>query len=161
MKEKIDDKLAHKISELADLKADKKKREQADRVQARFSAALAELAEFNVDSETRADLATFAAISDNGAALKKYVAGIKRHAISDPPESLEHAGFGSGRTDPPEVASFAAKGPDALAKARAWHPLWVAGKQRGALASFENFVAAQDEAGISAQATTSTSRRGK
>lgn len=151
-------------AELAELKADRKKREQADRVQARFSAALAELAEFEIDADTRSDIATFAAINDNGAALKRYVAGIKRHAVADPPESLEAAGFGAARADAPEVAAFAQRGPDALAKARAWHPLWKASQARGAKTTFENFVAAQDEAGVSAQAVNggnTNQRRGR
>lgn len=165
MSANIEGQFAQMRAKIATLEADKRKREAADRVAARFNAAISELAEFDIDAEMRQDIATFAAANDNGAGLKRYVAALKRVGIADPPESLQAAGFGAGRVDPPEVAAFAAHGPDALAKARAWHPAWRAAQNRGAKATFENFVAAQDEAGVSVQAadgrgSASNQRRG-
>lgn len=135
-------------AELNSLRGEQTKRKRADVAAARFSAARAELAEFELDSETVADLQAFAAMPDNGASLNRFVAAFKRVGVQDPPESLEAAGFGAGRMDPPEVAAFAQQGPERLARARAFHPAWKALQARGGQSNFETFLAAQDEARV-------------
>jgi len=94
-----------------------------------------------VDDRTKADLARLAA--DSGAmGLDAFVESYRRNTPKDPPRI--HPDVAGADTVPvgdvPEVAAFAARGPEALAAARAAFPRFAPAKASGMQSSLTTFL---------------------
>lgn len=136
--------LSAQDGEIATLKAElhalRDKDAERDRKEASataFSAAIDSLAGYSISDETRAH---FAALAEKDAdMLNNAVQVYKSTARRDPPSSLDDA-FDT-ESDTPEVAKFAAHGPDALEKARTLSKQYASLKSLGMKASLETFLA--------------------
>lgn len=110
-------KLAALATEVATLKAAEDTRKKETETAALVAAAVKELAEFNLTDETRADMASFAALGKEP--LEKFVASFKRHARKDPPSSLTALLSAGGTTkDEETITKFSNRGAATVQQAR-------------------------------------------
>lgn len=123
-------------AEVAALRDSLAERDRKDAAKTAYEGALAALDGYPVSEETRAH---FKSIADTAPALlANAVKTYKATALRDPPEDID-ASF-DAESDAPEVAKFAAQGPDALATARALSKDYEAYRRAGGSADLDTYL---------------------
>lgn len=110
-------KIAALSGEVDALKAKHAEIEKKNSVAKLVEGAKKKLAAWHIDDDVNASLSKFAASGED--MLNAYVDSFMKNTPKEPPKSPEEMGVnGSMAGDPDEVVAFAAKGPEALEKAR-------------------------------------------
>lgn len=112
--------------------------EAEKQTEALVASAMAQLAGYHLTDACKADIKAYAASGQE--AVERFVKHIKREVSKDPAARLEDARAAS-TADAPEVAKFAAHGPEALAEARKLAQAHARLQERGMGGTLEQFLA--------------------